>query len=221
LLLIAKDEGQNLKHACYYIYSKIKKIFGVNELIIPKEIGALFRLLESDVVAVEKLASRVFIVTVDNGKKYLYKYDEQKNANELTFLTSSLATYFGIFTPTILLLPRIDKIVDMITEIDADFEQPRNSTCQIIEYIEEWSRQGDLRIRDINKILPLDLGYDLGSLLAFNLFLGGGDQFLYLSRAVDNIIFKDDPDYTQMNRWGNPMINNLGIINNRIWSIDL
>jgi len=143
-----------------------------------------------------QINSRVSLIQTNLGN-YIVKDDEQYNANRLSFNTSVIATMFQINTPENVLID--------------------NPQRQIIEYLHGWK---DLRIRDLHLLSSEKLSEDLGNLLAFSFFIGLTDQFLYMTRIIDNEYFKDDPEYEYMLPWMYPMINNLGIVKGEIYLID-
>lgn len=195
LLLEAKSQQIPLHRVCLYLFNivdNIAKRYNLPfEYINDKIIGSPLRLLKysfDGVIEKVTINSRVELVTTVYGK-LIVKKDEQIDANEMSFLTATIANF-------LLSDLRIPKCALVKGE-------------QLIEYFEDWD---DIRIRDLNKLS--NVGSELGVLLAFSLFIGSSDTFLYMTRLIDNIVFGDDLDYELMSPWSNPMINkgNIGVV---------
>jgi len=136
--------------------------------------------------------SRAYII----NNSYIKKFDPGYNTN--SFITNLFAQVCDVKVPQLLLT--IDN----------------NKIYQVIEYLKQW--------RDYDNLHPRNYYFieELAVLLAFDLTVGNGDRFLFITRYLENIIFKNDPDYDQMDIWDNPIINegNFGFVGNNLWSID-
>lgn len=132
------------------------------------------------------------------NEEFVYKFDEQEKANELSFIASLFAKLCGIRTPDLMLSVEDGNLI------------------QFIEYLPGWRNYSEE-----HRSLP-NFAKQLAGLLAFDLTIGNGDRFVFLFRYIDNIIFANDPDYFQMEIWEEPLINegNFGIFNDNLWSLD-
>ena len=152
--------------------------------------------------------SRAYVV----NNKFVYKYDEQEYANELSFATNIFAKACGIKT--------VDMIISVLEYFiqDGQVHEFTPTVTQIMQYIPEW--------QDYTPDHPKDHKFvkQLAELLAFDLTVGNGDRFLFISRYIDDFLFKDDPEYDPYGEdlWDNPIINegNFGIVNDDLWSLD-
>ena len=168
----------------------------------------LFQFLNNEHQSIDKLNDRVYLVHSHIGK-FIYKYDEQRNANSLSFITSLFAKACHINTPNLILA----------NLHDFDFRPKyvgKDRSVQIMDYLPNWQDYSMEHPRGDN-FVP-----QLASLLAFDLVIGNGDRFLFIFRKIDNILFVKDPEYEQMDLWFDPIINegNFGFVNSDLWSLD-
>jgi hypothetical protein len=152
--------------------------------------------------------SRAFLITTKSRHKYVYKNDVD---NEKNVKTNDLLLSLGLKAPKNILFT-----VPFTIWGDQYLEEP--STVQIIEYIPEWENFVLKKAKDKVDNLPRQIA----EILAFDLLVGNGDRFFFISRYIDNIFFKDDPEYEQMDLWDNPIINdgNIGIVHDELWTLD-
>jgi hypothetical protein len=177
---------------------------------------------KEEIVSIKKIgqSQRVFLI----NNLFIYKNDEDVNENAVKM--NSLLRSKGLKSPENLLLT-VPYTIELTEEyddngelIDSSIEIIKTpSTVQIIEYIPNWH---DFSIEEAKKKVN-DLPKQISQILAFDLLIGNNDRFLFISRYLDNIFFKDDPEYTEMDPFDEPIINegNLGIVDNDLWSLDI
>lgn len=163
-------------------------------------------LYESDLPRMIKhIGGRAYLI----NDKFIWKYDEQHKANELSFITNLFAKACGLNCPDIVVCK-----TDYFIENTLIYEGP--VLAQIVEYLPNWRNYTEEKSEKSNKFIK-----QLASILAFDLLVCNGDRFLFIWRLIDNIIFKNI--YPKMDLWLNPIINtgNLGIIDEELWSLDM
>ena len=166
---------------------------------------ALFRFLDTKYESIKKINDRVYII----NKEFVYKYDEQRKANYLSFISTLFAKACKIKTPNMVLA----------NLHDFDFRPKytnEEKSVQIMDYLPSWQDYSSEHQRGPK------FGPQLASLLAFDLVIANSDRFLFIFRFIDNILFVDDPEYEQMDLWLDPIINegNFGFIGLDLWSLD-
>jgi hypothetical protein len=152
--------------------------------------------------------SRAFLITTKSKHKYIYKNDVD---NEKNVKTNDLLLSLGLKAPKNILL-----MVPFTIWGDQYLEEP--STVQIIEYIPKWK---NFTLKEAKEKVD-NLPRQIAEILAFDLLVGNSDRFLFITRYIDNIFFKDDPEYDQMYLWDDPIVNdgNIGIVNDELWTLD-
>lgn len=165
-----------------------------------------FRILEPP-ITVKHLRGRAY--TVDD--RFVYKYDEQPDANTLSFITSLFGKVCKIRSPNMVLA-----ILDYHIEDGLVHHEPQ--LAQIMDYLPNWQNYSHDHPKD-DKFVK-----QLAELLAFDLTVGNGDQFLFIFRLIDDIVFADDPEYESQrdHLWDDPVINggNFGFVHGDLWSLD-
>lgn len=156
-------------------------------------------------VDIKSTSGRPLILTFEDGTKFVYKDDEQHYANELSMVANILLTHFKLNTIPMILM-------------NYSLNNEKIKNIQSMKYVEDLT---EFNLEEMKKIPSFV--EKLGKYIAFMLFVGDFDNFLFIGRFVDNIIFADDIDYNQMNLWGNPIINegNVLIHNNDFLLIDI
>lgn len=156
---------------------------------------------------------RVAFITTGDGQKFVVKNDEQYRANELSFVANLLLCYFQLNTPKMALMKfpyRLDFRTRMVTKTPSYLQ-----SMQYIAGLENFSVNGMKKISNYPT--------KLGKCIAFFLFVYDFDNFVFLGRVVDNVTFASDPDYSQMEIYDNPMINdgNILLYNDDFMLIDI
>lgn len=197
LLEKVKDDGYSIYEAC----SKINSSYRAAAKDAPLW---LFDILKepANEEKTSIVSGRVKVFRSNKGN-YIVKNDEKSNANALSFITAAIASFLKIPTP------------DSILVLSTPSMHSENG-LQIIEYL-DWE---DLRVRKLYKLNSNDIGRHIGMHMAFCAVLGCGDQFLYMSRLFDNVIYAKDPEYEEMNPVAYPMINNFGIVDGKMYITD-
>lgn len=164
----------------------------------------LYRFTEVQPISVRLLGGRAYLV----NNLFVRKHDEQGRANSLSFITNLFAKACKIHVPNMIL-------TDILYIVEGR-ESGGERSVQIIEYVPNWVNYSPALPRG-GKFVK-----QLAALLAFDLVVGNGDRFLFISRSIDNILFRDDPEYEQMDLWETPQINegNFGFVGTDLWSID-
>ena len=164
----------------------------------------LYRFTTIQPTVIKPLSGRTYLV--DN--LFVYKYDEQRKANSLSFITNLFARACKVNSPDMILSKPLYTIEGERYEGE--------KLVQIIQYIPDWI--------DYSSAHPRSKGFvkQLASLLAFDLVIGNSDRFLFITKFIDNILFRDDPDYQEMDIWDSPQINegNFGFVGSDLWSLD-
>lgn len=170
-----------------------------------KDPFSLYRFVNIVPISARLLGGRAYLV----NDLFVYKYDEQFKANSLSFITNLFAKLCGIRCPNLILS-------NIKYHIAGESYEGYEKSVQFIEYLPDWVDYSSKHPRSENFVKQL------AALLAFDLVVANTDRFLFISRYIDNIIFKDEPGYEQMNLWDNPVINagNFGFIGADMWSLD-
>src|SRR6266496_364760 len=101
ILLIVRKDGVQIKYACKTIYNMLIRIAhknnitfnDINKYIINSPLH-LFTKVDLPVRKFEELEARI-VLSITEGEKLIYKFDEAPRANELSFITSCMAVHFG------------------------------------------------------------------------------------------------------------------------------
>lgn len=174
------------------VYSLTKNVQTCPDFLL-KSPFYLFKYARSHAIAIDKIKQELELITINNNIKYIRKHDELFNANKLSFIANLFAKLCKLKTPDIILLD-----------------------IQIIQYIPNW----------VNYYLghPRDPKFTkhLAKILAFDLTIGNVDRFHFIFKYIDNILFKDDQEYQQMNIWDGEIVNddNFGFVDGELWSIN-
>lgn len=170
------------------------------------------KLVYKKTLKIDKTGGRPVIITTSDGQSYVYKYDEQQLANEYSLVANLLMCHFGLETPKMMLMkfPYTFDIYNRIVKMP--------SYAQSIEYVTGFK---EFSIETAKKVT--NYCDKLGKYVAFFLYVSDFDNFLFLGRFINNIRFADDPEYSFMNLWDNPIINegNLLIMNDDFMLIDI
>lgn len=149
-----------------------------------------------------KWLDRVVFITTENGWKFVVKYDEQYLANEFALVANLLLCYFGLNTPKMALMefPYTLNFYEKKVNRGPFYYQ----SMQYVDRLENFSIQAAKNVTNY--------ATKLGRYVAFCLFVYDFDNFVFLGRFIDNIIFVSDPEYVQMDIYDEPMLNGGNIL---------
>lgn len=215
ILLTAKQTGVSFSDFVTKLQRSINESTFYLNLPILKSPFDLYRFSELVPTTGKHLGNRAFLV----NDTFVYKYDEQPLANELSFITNLFALVCDIKAPNMILAHvqyHLNLMYDGTKILENVAVVAAKSSAQIIEYISDWKNYTDTHPRS-DKFTE-----QLAQLLAFDLIVNNTDRFLFIWRYIDNIIFRDDPDYEQVYLWDEPQINegNFGFVGNDLYSLD-
>lgn len=187
-------------------------------LLLSKDPIFLYKYVNEYPKNVKNIAGRALLV----NNKFVYKDEHDDNANFLTFITNIFAKVCGLNVANILLAkPKYlitQKLSVVNNKLTSNYEIEDNTDrlLQIIEYLPSWTDYSNEHNHTNNFIK------ELAEILAFDLVVGNGDRFLFIFRYFDNIIYKDDPEYEQMELFDDPPINegNFGFVDHKLYTLD-
>ncbi|SNW62696.1 Actin-Fragmin Kinase domain-containing protein [Orpheovirus IHUMI-LCC2] len=187
-------------------------------LLLSKDPIFLYKYVNEYPKKVKNIAGRALLV----NEKFVYKDEYDDNANFLTFITNLFAKVCGLNVANILLCKPKYLITQKLhvsnNKLRSNYEIENNNDklLQIIEYLPYWSDYSNEHGRSNNFIK------ELAEILAFDLVVSNADRFLFIFRYFDNIIYKDDPEYEQMEIFDDPPINegNFGFVGNKLYALD-
>jgi hypothetical protein len=152
------------------------------------------------------LGGRAFLV----NNRFVWKHDEQKNANSLSFITNLFATVCKINCPDMIITDKKYNLGDA-----SPYDHEKN-LVQIIQFVPGWKDYTPSHSRS-DKFIK-----QLAAILAFDLTIANTDRFLFITRHIENIIFSSDPQFEPVDVWVNPPINegNFGFVGTDLWTLD-
>jgi hypothetical protein len=158
----------------------------------------------------EWINARVDKVTAVDGSKFIQKHDEQRCADQLSFVANVLQCRLGLSAPRMALVQR-----------------DNGTTMQSIEYLPDFRPLHDARseVRKEVRTVKSDFVGKLAAVLAFAFFVADFDNFVFIGRYVDNFHFlsRDNSFEPWTYFYDSPVINggNLGTTENDFVLLDI